>query len=238
LRIISWNCNGAFRKKFIHLLQFDADLIIIQECEDPAQSKDEEYKAWANNYLWVGENKNSGLGVFAKSASTLNKLDWPSETFQLFLPFTIDKSLTFIAVWTKQANSPTFQYIGQFWKYLQLNREKITSCKPFIIGDFNSNKIWDKWDRWWNHTDVVNELNTIGLSSIYHKHYNLEQGAELHHTFYLQRNISKHYHIDYAFLPNALIEKSSITICNVADWLDKSDHMPILIYVDCLPIRG
>jgi exonuclease III len=232
LRIISWNCNGAFRRKFSHLLQLDADLLIIQECEDPAQSKDEAYKAWANNYLWVGDNKNSGLGVFAKSSCALKKLDWSSETFQLFLPFTVDLSQTFIAVWTKQANSPTFQYIGQFWKYLQLNLENILSCKPLIIGDFNSNKIWDKWDRWWNHSDVVNELKALGISSLYHAHYSMVQGEEKHPTFYLHRNTAKPYHIDYAFLPETIIERSSLELGLAEDWLSISDHMPLVIDIE------
>ncbi len=229
MRIISWNCNGAFRRKYQHLLQFDADLIIIQECEDPAQSTDKDYKSWASNYLWIGANKNSGLGVFAKPSHSLNLLDWPAETFQLFLPFTFNSSMTVLAVWTKEANSPTFKYIGQLWKYLQLNRENVSLTKPLLIGDFNSNKIWDKWDRWWNHSDVVNELKAYGITSLYHALYNFEQGEEQHPTLYLQRNVKKHYHIDYAFLPEDMIERSSLEIGIAADWLSTSDHMPLVI---------
>lgn len=229
MRIISWNCNGAFRRKYQHLLQFDADLIIVQECEDPAQSTDKDYKCWASNYLWIGANKNSGLGVFAKPSHSLNLLDWPAETFQLFLPFTFNSSMTVLAVWTKEANSPTFKYIGQLWKYLQLNHENVSLTKPLIIGDFNSNKIWDKWDRWWNHSDVVNELKEYGITSLYHALYNSAQGEEQHPTFYLQRNVKKYYHIDYAFLPEAMIERSSLEIGIAADWLSISDHMPLVI---------
>lgn len=163
MKIVSWNCNGAFRKKFHLLEQFDADLLIIQECENPALSRTADYVLWAKNYLWHGHNKNSGIGIFAKENLTLTKLDWPADTFQLFLPFSLDSNLHFIAVWTKQANSPTFQYIGQFWKYLQLNKSLIESTHPIICGDFNSNKIWDKWDRWWNHSDVVNELSLLNI---------------------------------------------------------------------------
>jgi hypothetical protein len=226
------------RRKYQHLLQFEADLIIVQECEDPAQSTDMDYKSWANNYLWIGSNKNSGLGVFARPSHDLNPLDWPSETFQLFLPFNVNASMSVLAVWTKQANSPTFQYIGQFWKYLQLNRDKISLLKPLIIGDFNSNKIWDKWDRWWNHSDIVNELKALKISSLYHTHYNISQGEETHPTFYLQRNLAKPYHIDYAFLPEEAIERSSLELGLASDWLSISDHMPLVIDVKDQPCRG
>ena len=54
-----------------------------------------------------------------------------------------------------------FGYIGQMWKYLQLNKDNIRNKNIIIGGDFNSNKIWDVWDRWWNHSDVFNELEEL-----------------------------------------------------------------------------
>ncbi|MBZ9607290.1 hypothetical protein G9F73_005550 [Clostridium estertheticum] len=35
-------------------------IYVIQECENPATTVDEEYKKFASNYLWVGY-KNKGL---------------------------------------------------------------------------------------------------------------------------------------------------------------------------------
>jgi exonuclease III len=62
MRIASWNCNGALRKKLDQLLKLEADVYIIQECEDPSQCQDSRYKIWAENYLWIGKSKNKGLG--------------------------------------------------------------------------------------------------------------------------------------------------------------------------------
>jgi exonuclease III len=58
MKIISWNCNGAFRKKFETIQSMDPDIMIVQECEDPEQSKDNAYKLWAKNFVWNGFDKN------------------------------------------------------------------------------------------------------------------------------------------------------------------------------------
>jgi hypothetical protein len=39
LRIVSWNCAGGLRKKWHALAEFNADLLVIQECENPALGK-------------------------------------------------------------------------------------------------------------------------------------------------------------------------------------------------------
>ena len=129
MKIVTWNCNGAFRKKFERLIHIDADIYIIQECEDPEKCYDQAYKNWASNYLWIGNNKNSGLGVFAKEGVLLKLLNWESTGLQSFLPFTANDKFTILADWTKQANSPTFQYIGQLWKYLQTHQSKFCLSK-------------------------------------------------------------------------------------------------------------
>ncbi len=35
LNILFWNCNCAFRKKYSIVQQYDADVCIIAECENP-----------------------------------------------------------------------------------------------------------------------------------------------------------------------------------------------------------
>ena len=74
LKILTWNCNGAFRRKFAFIQSFESDIVIIQECENPEKSTDIEYKNWASNYLWIGDNKNRGLGIFAQEILKLKNL--------------------------------------------------------------------------------------------------------------------------------------------------------------------
>lgn len=231
MKIISWNCNGALRKKFEYISDFNADVYIIQECENPAECQDLKYQQWAENYLWIGDNKNKGLAIFARPEIELKQLDWPKQyrdhNVKHFLPCKINQDFDLLAVWTHRNNSPNFGYIGQFWKYLQINKDKLKNT--LIAGDFNSNTKWDEWDRWWNHSDVVNELQEIGIESLYHKYTGEKQGAETKPTLYFQRKLEKAYHIDYFFgtqrFSNGL---KRIVIGEAEKWLRTSDHMPIL----------
>lgn len=232
MKIITWNCNGAFRKKFEHLVSFDADLLIIQECENPADSKDRHYMDWASNYLWTGDSKNKGIGIFAEDHINLRKLDWSNQyedhSVKHFLPCSVNDEFDILAVWLHQNNSPTFGYIGQFWKYLQVNKGNFANT--IIAGDFNSNVRWDTWDRWWNHSDVARELQEIGIVSCYHQYTNEEQGKETQPTFYLHRNTYKPYHIDYCFAPRGFINKlDGLEIGNCEEWIVISDHLPMVL---------
>jgi exonuclease III len=231
MKIVTWNCNGALRNKFESLDLFQADIYIVQECENPLLTLNLEYKKWAENHLWIGKNKNKGLGIFASKEIELKSLDWSNlyQNYEVnyFLPCSVNGKFNLLAVWNHKNNSPNFAYIGQFWKYLQINKTNFQDV--IIAGDFNSNSKWDEWDRWWNHSDVVNELDKIGIESIYHKSTGEEHGKESIPTLYFRRKIDRPYHIDYIFGTKKLIEHhKKFEIGEAFKWLKLSDHMPIL----------
>ena len=249
MRIVTWNCNGALRRKLSAVSKLDADVLVVQECEDPALAPSP-YRDWAGNYLWVGESKNRGIGVFPRNGHEVQQLDWSgkfsvpgmqsssqaltwrTEDLRLFLPFSINQRITALAVWTKGSNNGVFGYVGQFWKYLQIHRNDLTKPETLILGDFNSNAIWDKPDRWWNHSDVVADLESMGLQSLYHAVYGEEQGKESRPTFFLQKNPAKPYHIDYIFASSELAGSCDLQVGEHDDWIAASDHMPVVLDID------
>jgi exonuclease III len=249
MKIVAWNCNGALRKKTQEIDRLDADIIIALECENPAEST-QAFLSWSGDYLWTGTSKNKGIGVFSKKGNSIKSLNWndrfafsginsknqalqwSTSDLKLFLPFIINDSLTVLGVWTKGSDSQVFSYIGQFWKYLQIHRNDLSNEKTLILGDFNSNKIWDKSDRWWNHSDVIEELKDIEIESLYHHQFNERQGEETTPTFFHHRKTEKHYHIDYAFCSFDMLKKSILSIGTPDEWLSLSDHMPICVSIE------
>ncbi len=233
--IVSWNCAGAFRKKFTVLQGLLPDVCVVQECEDPVRSASASYREWGANSLWVGENKNRGLGIFAKPHIRLEPVALEANGLQTFLPCKILGTVFLLGVWTRRTESYDFRYIGQLWKYLTLHGEALRRESSIVIGDLNSNVIWDKRHAAASHTKVVQQLSDIGLESAYHYARSTSQGKERDATFFLQRNLRKPYHIDYAFLPKDWLATSTIEIGTHETWLEHSDHMPVRVKIDAVP---
>src|SRR3712207_67397 len=220
MRIITWNCNGAFRKTVKSLDYLNTEIYVIKECENPAVSNDIEYKKFASNYRWVG-NKNKGLGIFAKDSITLMDNHWKTYGLEWFISCRVNDEFTLVAVWGSG------NYIEDIYVYLQIHYEKLNSLKKVLIcGDFNSNSIWDKKNKRRTHSAVVQQLQELNLYSYYHLNKNEPQGKESTPTFYLYRNQQKPYHIDYCF--GNKNEFSNLKVGKFEDWIKFSDHMPIV----------
>ncbi len=222
MKIVSWNCNGKFLKKFKNVVKLNADIYVIQECENPTNFKNTNYFSFASNYIWIGDNKNKGLGIFAKDNIELKMNNWEPYCLRNFISVNINSSFDLVGVW---ACDP---YIEEYYIYQCIHINKYNN-KTIIIGDLNSNKIWDKQHKKRNHTNVVKILEKKGLISAYHYFYNENQGEEKQKTFYLYRHLDKGYHIDHCFIHKERIK--NYKVLDYKKWLIYSDHIPIMLEI-------
>jgi exonuclease III len=133
-------------------------------------------------------------------------------------------------VWANNPADRDGQYITQVWKAIKYYEHIIQPRRTILIGDFNSNSIWDKPRREGNHSTVVKWLEAKGIYSVYHKHFKQTQGNEQHPTLYMYRHKDKSYHIDYCFASSDMIQYlQSVDIGDYESWFKLSDHVPVVV---------
>ena len=186
-----------------------------------------------NDFLWFGDNKHKGLGIFSYSEYKFQLHDKYNEQIKYIVPILVtggQLDFTLFAIWANNINDSEGQYIEQVWKAVNYYDELITERQTILTGDFNSNKIWDQTHRAGNHSSVVDKLAEKGIISAYHKFFEQEQGKEFHPTFFLQRNRDKPYHIDYCFMTTYTYKKvKNLEVGKYEDWIKHSDHLPLIV---------
>lgn len=238
MRIIEWNCQGAFRLKNKAILNLSPDILIIPECENEEKLQFGKLTSKPNDFIWYGDSENKGIAICSYSDYKLRVLKEFNPEFRYVIPIEVyneTNSFLLFAIWAMDnKKDPLARYIGQVWKAINYYQSALTN-NSIIIGDFNSNQIWDDKERVGNHTDVVNFLNKYQIESLYHKQSEEKQGQESLKTFFLYRNIEKSYHIDYAFVSQELITNGyNLQLGKPQDWIDKSDHVPLILDIQNL----
>lgn len=233
MRLITWNCQGAFRKKADIVLTQKPDILVVQECEHPDKLVFSSTTQRPNDFLWFGDNKHKGLGVFSYCAYKFQLFDNHKEDLKIISPISVtggQVDFTLFAIWANNRNDPDGRYIEQVWKAVNHYDKLLNSERTILTGDFNSNKIWDRGHRIGNHSAVVEKLAEKNIFSIYHKLLKHEQGKEKHPTFFLHRKKDKPYHIDYCFASKELYDTvENIEIGTYENWIAYSDHTPLIL---------
>ncbi|HRG93925.1 MAG TPA: hypothetical protein PLZ10_13305 [Chitinophagaceae bacterium] len=233
MKIINWNCNMAFRKKAGMILRYNPDIIVVPECEHPDKIKFDPSLPQPSGQLWFGSNQHKGLGIFTFNGYQLKTGPNYQQDLKIIAPVTVtrnDKKFSLFAIWANNPEDPDGQYVEQVWKAIHHYKRKIRKQQTILIGDFNSNTIWDRKYRIGNHSHVVSRLAKKGIHSCYHSYVNQEHGKEKDPTFYLYKRKDKPYHLDYCFASMDLLSQiQSIEIGDYDTWKPFSDHVPLIV---------
>ncbi len=233
MRIIEWNCQGAYRQKNKEISELNPDILIVPECEQEDKLQFGCLTPKPNNFLWYGDTGKKGVGIFSYSNFSFKILKEFNPDFRYIIPLEVSdgtNSFLLFAVWAMDnKQNPLARYIGQVWRAVNYYQSALKE-NSILIGDFNSNQIWDEKERMGNHTDVVNFLKQFSIESVYHKQFNEVQGKESLKTYFMYRNIEKPYHIDYIFASENILKNGyNLAIEDTNRWIDKSDHVPLIL---------
>ena len=223
----------AFRRKANLLLAHKPDIVIIPECEHPDKLKFESSITEPSDVFWFGSNQNKGLGVFSYSNYKFKLVNSHKPDYRTILPLIAANKkfeFTLFAIWANNPQDRGYQYIGQVWKAINFYSDLLNRKRTILVGDFNSNTIWDKPRREGNHSTVVEHLEKKEIYSLYHKYFKQTQGKEKHPTLYMYRHKNKPYHIDYCFASNDIAENlKSVKVGDYDFWMQHSDHAPVIV---------
>ncbi len=232
MRIITWNCQGAFRKKAKLISTLHPTLAIIQECEAPTKLRIRDAIPPADDFLWQGDNPDKGVGVFAYGALRLTLDPTYDPAFRHCIPVRVSGAYEFnlLAIWAMGHKQKARSYIGQVYYAAQHYANFIRERPTILIGDFNSNAIWDHERKISNHSAVVKALVEANMTSAYHAHFGETPGRENQHTYFHVRSPHRGYHLDYCFVPTAWLPRlQAVTVSSFTPWCAYSDHTPLII---------
>ena len=218
MRIVSWNCCGKeIDIRLQHLAPLKADLVCLQECRGDRSS--------VGRVVSSQRSPNKGLALWVRDEYFIAK-----STTSLSVPHHIRATVTkygsfnVIGVWTHK--EPTY---SKCLKAILDAYSDIQQTPTVIMGDFNSHPRFDRSNRSYTHSDLVADLNKVGLVSAYHHFHSCQPGDEIHPTYFHQRKQNQPFHIDYCFVPEAWAHNvRSVTIPGF-DEFSTSDHRPLVV---------
>lgn len=232
MKIVTWNANGKFSGKFSEIQKLDTDIYVIQECENPEISKNEEYKEFTSNGYWIGDNQYYGLGIFAKSEIKIDLIDLDNNGLRYFIPVCVNDTFNLLGIWTNpdMDGSKVVQYPKEITEYYEYHKNSgFFNSEMVMCGDFNCD-VRLKRTHAKNVFELIDNLNELRLVDSYHYLNDEKEGEESKATFFMYRHLDKPYHLDHVFAAPDKVKYLEIGDENY--WTQFSDHIPIVFEVD------
>jgi len=236
MRIITWNCNKAFRNKVNLISKLNPDVAVIQECENINDLIFDDDRQPYNKFHY-GLNNKIGIGLLSYTSYKFNPMNLEDTYLKLDLGIqcTVEGPLSFqmLGLWTgPHPDNDRIHYVHSVTTFLEKYSEWVKQNNTIILGDFNSNLTYDVKNRK-SHETMVQMMEDAGLCSAYHYFFKEEQGKETRPTFYFHKKNESTQHIDHIFIPKALAERiKNIEIGSYDEWGSYSDHVPFIMDID------
>jgi exodeoxyribonuclease III len=242
MRLATWNCSMALHRKFDAMLRLEPDIAVICECAEPARLQALAGSVnFGANTVWIGDNRNKGLAVFAFNGFAVRLAEPFHPTLRHVAPVRISGPVecNLLAVWAQNAGGGVTRkhQLGPLRRALTKYKGFLAERLSIVAGDFNNNVFWHRPGWRINHVNAVDSLAKLGLVSAYHELRGERQGSESVPTLYWRdrKKDGPTYHIDYVFLPSHLLGRvRHLTVGTYEDWCGPglSDHVPIVVDIN------
>lgn len=230
MRLVIWNCKGAFRRKYDFMAELRPDILVVPECEKFSDLTEQLGALPLRSREWIGDNSRKGLGVFSYGEYQLALHPNYASQHRWIVPLVVSGPVSFVlfAVWTKPVKT-TGSYVQPLFEAFQHYKELINARNVIWAGDFNASYVFDKDYRQYKFRDFVSLLARHDLHSLYHHQRKCSHGEEPDKTFFLYHDPNRGFHIDYVFTRNELFPRGfNVTVGSHADWRQRSDHVPLV----------
>lgn len=230
MRLVAWNCcAGPLDTKLAAVSALKADIAVVSESPRLPQQ--------TPHQRWFGNDPRRGVAVLASSRFTLTAVRLRTPLPRWVIPIRVRGPVSFLllAIWAK--NEGKDRYVRGVVRGIRRLRRQIRREPTVVLGDLNSNAIWDdEHPPGWNHSGLVTLLDQLGLVSAYHHWHREAHGAETRPTFFEYRHAHRPYHLDYCFLPRPWLPRlDAVRLGRFARWKRWSDHLPLTCEVTFPP---
>jgi hypothetical protein len=240
MRIITWNCRGAFLRKHASIAALHPDVLIIPECGELSGLTQVLGCPPVRTYKWFGDNPSKGLGVISYGDYELKVHEAYEGRHRWVVPLKVSgpRSFLLFAVWTLP-DQRSRSYVQPLIEALHDYEALLDSGEAIWAGDFNSNFVFDRPSRRHKFADFVGLLAKQEIHSIYHRTNGCGHGDEADKTFYHYHHHDKGHHIDYIFASKSLHQHGcEVAVGTYADWAQSSDHVPLICTIRGVQCEG
>ncbi len=237
MRIISWNCQGGYRKKIDNILEIKPDIVVIQECENLEKLRVFcKEKIPLKSFWFGGFYPHKGVGVFFYKDYQILSME-NNISIEFIVPMKITNNFEFhlFAIWAMaplgEDKDKTYPY--QIEKAVKKYKNILKNNLSILIGDYNTPNIEKPVEK--TGFMVNEEFKKLEIFSAYHEYFEKDYGKHNQYTFYQHKNTEFKHMLDYCFASRSIIEKiSKVEIGKYEDWIEYSDHCPLIVEIDGL----